>query len=107
MINNIMLVLGSSFATAFLQWVLYKRKHRANAVKIENTNDRLEIENYQFIAKEWREAAEQWKQLADDYQAKLIDNSKKIEELSKEVSIQKGKLTKAYKRISELEKHGK
>lgn len=107
MVNNVMLVLGSSFVTAVLQWFLYKRKHNANAVNIEKTNDRSEIENYQFIAREWREAAEQWKHLADDYQTKLIENSHKIEELSKEVSIQKGKLTKAYKRIGELEKHEK
>lgn len=67
--NQIMLVLGSSVATAFGQWVFFLRKHRLG-------NDRTEIDNYKLIAQEWRESAEKWKELADAYQQELIEHKK-------------------------------
>lgn len=91
--------------TSLITWFFTRKNERAKTKSLEKINDRSEIENYQLVAKEWREAAEQWKQLADEYQLQLIDNSKKIEALSKEHSILKGQLTRANNRIKELERH--
>lgn len=113
MLEQVLIVLGTSLATAFSGWVFFIRKHKAEAVGVETNNTRQEIENYKLIAQEWREAAQQWKDLADEYQAKLIENSRKIERLEsesaaikKEVITLKGLLTRAQNRIIELEKHG-
>ena len=89
-----------------------RRKFKAETVSAERGNDRSEIENYKLISTEWREAAQRWKDLVDEYQAKLIENSRRIDNLSvelsktsKELSFVKGLLTKAQRRIKELEKH--
>jgi len=105
MIDQFVVPVLLTFSSALITWLFARRKNKADAVSIEKTNDRSEIENYQFIAKEWREAAEQWKRLADEYQISLIENSRKFEALSKEFSIHRGLLTRANNRIRELEKH--
>lgn len=93
--------------TSLITWFFTRKNERAKTGALEKNNDKSEIENYQLVAKEWREAAEQWKKLADEYQLQLIENSKKIGDLSKELSILKGLLTKANNRIKELEIHQK
>lgn len=108
MLENVLLILGSATATAFLQWVLYIRKHKAEANSVEKTNDATEIENLVSMAKEWRETAAHWKQLADEYQKELIScktvNGDKIESMKSEIRTLNNKLNKANKRIAELEK---
>ncbi len=108
--------LSSAIAWLATRW--YERKtHKAKVDELtyqneslKKQNERKEIENVFLVAKEWRESAQQWKDEADASRSKLIENTKKIEDLtiqlattSKELSIVKGKLTRAYKRIEELE----
>lgn len=116
--QEFLIALSGAALPILLAWLLYFRKHKADAVGAEKNNDRTEIENYKLIAQEWREAAQQWKDLADDYQTKLIENSRKIEahfelfednkkELDsnrREIQTLKALLQKANKRITELEK---
>ncbi len=114
--NVLFPTLSSAIAWLATRW--YERKtHKAKVDELiyqneslRKQNDRQEIENVFLVAKEWRESAQQWKEEADDYRNKLIENTKKIEELttklaetSKELSVVKGQLTKANKRIKELE----
>jgi chromosome segregation ATPase len=110
MLDLLLASIGTSIVTAFAGWVFFIRKHKAEAVGAEKTNDRTEIENYKLIAQEWREAAQQWKDLCDEYLTKLIENSRKIENMTIELSENKkdlrkfkGLLTKANNRIQMLE----
>lgn len=110
--NPILIALGTSLATAFGSWVFFIRKHKAEAVGTEKTNDRTEIENYKLIATEWRETAQRWKELADKYETELIESRRIIpqmradlEDQKRDITALKGLLTKAQNRISELEKH--
>lgn len=104
-----------------LAWLLYFRKHKADAVGAEKNNDRTEIENYKLIATEWRETSQVWKEMADEYQMKFRYQNRKFEEFlqkaegtnkeleanRKEIAKLKELLAKANKRIGELEKFEK
>lgn len=110
MLDNVLLIFGSAAVTAFLQWLLYIRKHKAEANSVEKTNDATEIENLVNMAKEWRETAQSWKSLADETQKELIlckkseqSTAEKLEALERKVKLLNSKLTRAYKRIEELE----
>jgi len=104
-----------------LAWLLYFRKHKADAVGAEKNNDRTEIENYKLIATEWRETSQVWKDMADEYQMKFREQNRKFEEFllkaegtnkeleanRREIAKLKELLAKANKRIGELEKFEK
>lgn len=100
--ETILIGLGSSLATAFGQWVLYFRKHAAEAKTVVKNNDRQEIENLNLIAKEWREAAKIWKDMVDEYHIKSMDNMRRIEELEQKVQSLQSELNKANKQIAIL-----
>jgi uncharacterized membrane protein len=117
-IDAVLIALGTSLATGFGSWVFFIRKHKAEAVGTEKTNDRSEIENYKLISQEWREAAQQWKDLCDEYQTKLIETLRKLDtrfvESDKELAANKEEIKKlraalavANKRIVELEDYQK
>lgn len=124
MIEIVLAILGGGAFATLIQWLLFPRKNKAEAVGVEvankgyeNNNDRTEIENYKLIAQEWRESAQRWKDLADEYQTKLIENSRKFEAFlttvkhnneemasnKKEIEKLRNLLGKANKRILELE----
>lgn len=114
MLEVVLIALGTTLATTFGGWVFFIRKHKAEAVGTEKTNDRSEIENYKLISQEWREAAQQWKDLCDEYQNRLIETLRKLDtkfvESDKELAANRDEIKKlraalviANKRIVELE----
>lgn len=110
MVQQILISFAASATPIILLWVLYLRKHKAEAVSTEKTNDRTEIDNIKLIAQEWRESAIKWKDLADEYQMKFIEQNRKMEayfanggDNKKEIERLNRKLTAAYKRIKDLE----
>ena len=111
MLEQILISFIAAATPIFLLWLLYLRKHKAEAVGTEKNNDRTEIENYKLIATEWRETATRWKELADKYETELIESRRVIPQMrndlddnKREITTLKGLLTKAQNRIVELEK---
>ena len=110
----IAVIFGSSAVTVFLTWLLYIRKHKANASLLEKQSDTTEIANIVKMAVEWRETATIWKNEADANQAELIllrkqsladrlDFETKLDQYSKQIKDLSNRLLKANKRIEDLE----
>jgi hypothetical protein len=109
-------IFGSSAVTVFLTWLLYIRKHKANASLLEKQSDTAEITNIVKMAAEWRETASRWKDEADANQAELLILRKqslddrhefetKLDTYSKQIKDLNSRLLKANKRIEYLETH--